>query len=215
MSHLTWTKYFEHRINRRLELFRGQLIHWRGARVGQRFGVGIGTRFLYPTHFTAGDNVTIGDYGYLHCLSEQGVCIGSHSSIDRNLWLHCGGSLQNNGYFELGEFSFIGCNAVIGAGGGICIGNHVLIGQTVNIHSENHQFKDASKRIDEQSVSYQGVVIEDDVWIGSKATILDGVIVGQGAVIGAGTVVTKSIPAYAIAVGVPARVIGTRGKNKS
>ena len=102
----------------------------------------------------------------------------------------------------------------MGAGGGIRIGNHVLIGQCVNIHAENHQFNDQNLRINQQGVSYQGVVIEDDVWVGSKATILDGVTIGQGAVIGAGSIVTRSIPPYSIAVGSPARVIGTRGEKK-
>jgi len=81
--------------------------------------------------------------------------------------------------------------------------------------TENHNFRDSTRLIREQGVTYKGIVIEDDVWIGSKATIVDGVTIGQGAVIGAGSVVTKSIPAYAIAVGVPARVIGTRGEDRS
>jgi acetyltransferase-like isoleucine patch superfamily enzyme len=100
---------------------------------------------------------------------------------------------------------------VIGAGGGIVIGSHVLIGQCVNIHAESHVFVEISKHIGEHGVSYHGVVIEDDVWIGSRVTILDGVTIGHGAVIGGGAVVTRSIPVYAIAVGVPARVIGIRG----
>ena len=74
----------------------------------------------------------------------------------------------------LGEHSYIGCNAVIGAGGGIRIGNNVLIGQSVNIHAERHVYADAQRLIREQGVTYQGVVVEDDVWIGSRVTILDG-----------------------------------------
>lgn len=169
---------------------------------------------LFPACFQADDDVTILDHSYLHCLSVRGVKFGSHTSIDRNLWLHCGGRPDNyaHGWVEIGDHSFIGCNAVLGAGGGIRIGSHVLIGQNVNIHAENHRFADSSRLIREQGVNYEGVVVEDDVWIGSKATILDGVTVGQGAVIGAGSVVTKSIPPYAIAVGVPAKVVGMRGK---
>jgi acetyltransferase-like isoleucine patch superfamily enzyme len=111
----------------------------------------------------------------------------------------------------MGDLSYIGCNAVLGAGGGgIQIGKNVLIGQGVSIHSENHNFKDAHQLIREQGISHKGVVIGDDVWIGSKSVILDGVTIGTGAVIGAGSVVTRSIPAYSLAVGVPAKVIGTR-----
>ncbi len=211
-----WLDQKAQNFERKLQLLRGHLARWRGARVGRRFGLGRGVRLLYPTCFTAGDEVTIEEYSYLHCLSRRGVFIGNHTSIDRNLWLHCGGTRKNNphGFFQIGDESFIGCNAVIGAGGGIRIGSHVCIGQSVNIHAENHCFTASNHLIIEQGVSYQGITIEDDVWIGSKVTILDGVTIGQGAVIGAGAVVTESIPPYAIAVGVPARVIGTRKEEK-
>jgi acetyltransferase-like isoleucine patch superfamily enzyme len=202
----------DHRIERRRELWRGRLAQLRGASVGVRFGLGPDVRIEYPRCLYAGDDVTICAHAYLHCLSRRGVRIGSHSSIERNMWLHCGGTLEDHahGFFEIGEWSFVGCNAVMGAGGGIRIGNNVLIGQCVNIHAENHRFADASRPIREQGVTYQGVVVQDDVWIGSKATILDGVTIGQGAVIGAGAVVTNSVPPFAIVAGVPARVIGSR-----
>jgi len=209
----SWLDRQEQYIERKRELLRGNLICWRGARVGKRFGLGQGVRFCYVTCFTAGDDVKIGDFSYLHCLSERGVSIGTNTSIDRNLWLHCGGKENNlgHGYLEIGGYSFIGCNAVLGAGGGIRIGNHVQIGQCVNMHAENHRFADADHLIKEQGVTYQGILIEDDVWIGSKVTILDGVTIGKGAVVGAGAVVSRSVPPYSIAVGIPARVIGTRG----
>ena len=209
---ITWLDRQLGRLNRKLELWRGQIVRWRGAHAGQRFGLGWNVRIEYPHCLSVGDDVSIEDNSYLHCLSERGVKIGSHSSIDRNLWLHCGGTPDNydHGYFEIGNYSYIGCNGVMGAGGGVRIGDHVLIGQGVSIHAESHVFAEVNKRIDEQGVIFRGVVVEDDVWIGSRATILDGVTIGQGAVIGAGAVVTTSIPAYAIAVGVPARVIGTR-----
>jgi len=199
-------------LDRKLELVRGSYLRCRGAQVGANFGFGRYTRFLYPTCFTAGDDVTIGEFSYLDCLSNQGVKIGYHTSIDRNLWLSCGGvKAEGSGFFHLGNYSYIGCNAVIGAGGGgIKIGNNVLIGQSVNIHSERHVFKDTSLPIRAQGISYQGIVIEDDVWIGSKVTILDGVVIGIGAVIGAGAVVTNSIPPYSIAVGMPAKVVRLR-----
>lgn len=199
---------------RRQELLRGRWLRQRGASAGQRFGVGPNLRILYPECLVIGDDVTIEGPGYLHCLSQRGVRIGSHTSIARNLWLHCGGTPEDraHGFFEIGDHSFIGCYAVLGAGGGIRIGSHVLIGQNVNIHAENHIFADRQRLINEQGVSYEGVVIEDDVWIGSKVTILDGVTIGRGAVVGAGAVVTRPVPAYTIAAGVPARVIGYRGE---
>jgi acetyltransferase-like isoleucine patch superfamily enzyme len=202
----------ERRIDRRLELFRGYLQKIHGATVGKYFGVGAGTRIYAPFCLCIGDYVSLGEYSSLHCLSNAGVRIGSHTSIDRNLWLHCGGTSRPNehGFFSIGDYSYIGCNAVLGAGGGITIGSHVLIGQCVNIHSENHIFADPTRLIQEQGVSYQGVTIEDDVWVGSKATILDGVTIGKGAVIAAGAVVTRPVPPYTVVGGVPAKVIKTR-----
>ena len=204
----------ERRFRRRMELIRGRWKAIKGVRVGKRFGLGADVVVMFPRCLIVGDDVSIEGPAYLHCLSNKGVQIGSHSSIDRNCWLHCGGSIydHDHGFFSIGENSFIGCNAVIGAGGGIQIGNHVLIGQSVNLHAENHNFANPDLRIDQQGVSYQGIKIEDDVWIGSKVTILDGVHIGKGVVIAAGAVVTKSIPDYAIAVGVPAKIVGSRKK---
>jgi acetyltransferase-like isoleucine patch superfamily enzyme len=164
-------------------------------------------RILYPSGFSAGSDVTIGEYAYVHNGTDRGVTIGSHCSIDRNVWLHCG----ETGFFSMGDYSYIGCNAVIGAGGGgIRIGSNVLIGQGVSMHSEKHLYEAADQLIRLQGVSFQGIEIGDDVWIGSRVVILDGVTIGTGAVVGAGSVVTRSIPAYRVAVGAPAKVIGSR-----
>lgn len=208
---------WERRIIRRMQLLRGRIACLRGARAGIRFGLGPAVRILYPHCLTVEDDVTIEGTAYLHCLSERGVYIGSHTSIGPYLWLHCGGTEEgyDQGYFEIGRHSFIGANAVLGAGGGIHIGNHVLVGQCVNIHAENHNFADRSRTIREQGVVRAEVVIEDDVWIGSKATVLAGVRVGRGAVIGAGAVATRSVPPYAVVVGIPARILRYRGEGNS
>lgn len=165
---------------------------------------------LFPACVQAGDDVTIMDYSYLHCLSVRGVKFGSHTSIDRNLWLSCGVVPGNEGYFEIGDHSYIGPNAVLAAGGPIVVGSHVQMGPNVSITAENHVFSDPARRINQQGVSHQGITIEDDCWIGGSVTILDGVRIGCGSVIGAGAVVTRDIPPFSIAVGVPARVVRSR-----
>ncbi len=207
-----WLERQTRRIERRLQLLRGHMLGLRGAHLGSNFGLGRGAKVEYPHCLYTGDQITIEDYAYMHCLSEHGVHISSFTSIDRNLWLHCGGRPGDcgNGFFEIGEHSYIGCNAVIGAGGGIRIGNYVLVGQSVNMHAEQHRFADTNRLICEQGVSYRSLVIEDDVWVGSKVTILTGVTIGRGAVIGAGSVVTRDIAPYSVAVGVPAKVIRSR-----
>lgn len=205
------------RLRRKAELLRGAYWRWRGVTAGIRFGIGRGVRILYPEYLTVGDDVTIEDYGYLHCLSAEGVRIGSHTSIDRNLWLRCGSTIPGaeTGFLEIGDHCFVGCNAVLGAGGGIRIGDNVLIGQSVNMHAEQHIYADPDRPIREQGVEYRGIIVESDVWIGSRATILDGVTIGAGAIVAAGAVVTRSVAPLAIVAGVPARVIGHRGTESS
>lgn len=209
-----WDK-VRRRLLRRAELLRGWWLCKQGATAGARFGLGANLTVLYPACLTVGNDVTIEGPGYLHCLSERGVRIGEQTSIARNVWLHCGGVAGNcgHGFFSIGHHSFIGPNAVIGAGGGIAIGNNVLFGPNVIVSSENHHFDDRNKLIREQGVYNQGVVIEDDSWIASKAVILDGVTIGQGAIIAAGAVVTKDVAPYSIVAGVPARFIRMRGSS--
>lgn len=95
-------------------------------------------------------------------------------------------------------------------GGLISIGNGVRIAPHVMIFANNHIFTDTDTPIFEQDVAEAPIVIEDDVWIAGKVMITAGVRIGHGSVIGAGAVVTKDIPAWSVAVGVPAQVIKTR-----
>lgn len=103
------------------------------------------------------------------------------------------------------EFDWIDGN------GGIEIGDYVRIGPHVSVISFEHVFSDPEIPIKLQGKSLKKIVIEDDVWIGAGSKILGGVTIGKGSVIGAGSVVTKNIPPYSIAVGNPARIIRKRG----
>ncbi len=90
----------------------------------------------------------------------------------------------------------------------IIIEDFALIGSGVHLYVSNHKYSDASLPIYYQGHSeVKPVVIKKGCWIGANAIILPGVTVGVNAVIGAGSVVTKSVPDYAIAVGAPARVV--------
>ena len=91
--------------------------------------------------------------------------------------------------------------------GGITIGNRVLFGPRTQVLAVDHVFSDPERPIMDQGITAQGIVIEDNSWIGAGAIILDGVTVGRGSCIGAGTVLTKSVPPHSLVVGVPGRVI--------
>lgn len=92
----------------------------------------------------------------------------------------------------------------------LTIGSDVGIAHGVTIETESHGFSDASTCIGNQPMTYAEVVIDNDVWIGAKVTILSGVHIGNGAIIGANAVVTKNVDQMTIVAGVPAKVIKYR-----
>lgn len=98
----------------------------------------------------------------------------------------------------------------------IRIGNWVMLGPEVTVRGGNHRFDVVgvpTRRVTNEMKRPEddlGVVIEDDVWIGARAIVLHGVTVGRGSIIAAGAVVTRSIPPYSIAAGVPAQVVRRR-----
>jgi acetyltransferase-like isoleucine patch superfamily enzyme len=114
------------------------------------------------------------------------------------------------GRVEIGELSTIGPYTALYGGGDLVIGRFVRVGPHVAIIAGNHAFKDSERLIIEQGMIQRGIHIEDDVWIGAGARILDGVTLRKGSVVGAGAVVTKSTRPYEVIAGIPARVISRR-----
>ena len=110
---------------------------------------------------------------------------------------------------EIGNNSGIGIRACIN--GPVKIGNDVMMGQEVIIYTTRHNDDRIDVPIREQGMKdVVPVIIEDDVWIGGRVIILPGVTIGKGSIIGAGAIVTKDIPPYCVAVGVPAKVVRHR-----
>lgn len=107
---------------------------------------------------------------------------------------------------SLNEYVFIS------AFGGVEIGDDCRIAHQCSIVSENHGFDRADVPIYRQAKKPARIVIEDDVWLGAGVRVLAGVTIGRGSVVGAGAVVTRDLPAFSIAVGVPAKVVGRRGQ---
>lgn len=112
---------------------------------------------------------------------------------------------------KLGYNVFINRGTYITARGPITIGDNVIIGPGVLINSGMHRYMQQDMLIRDQGHRIQPIHIGNDVWIGANAVIMPGVTLGDGCVVGAGAVVTHSIPANAVAVGVPARIIKARG----
>lgn len=149
------------------------------------------------------------------------ICIGKQSYIRGELLI-----LSKEGSITIGDYCYIGDLTRIWSVKSIIIGNRVLISHNVNIHDSNSHPSSASRRHqqamgifnnghtgDLDDVPSDSIVIEDDVWIGFNSTILKGVRIGRGTIVGANTLITKDIPEYSVVVGNPAVIIKKLEKN--
>ena len=136
---------------------------------------------------------------------ERGIRLGNHVSIMENVLVNA-----NRGHVSIGNNSWLGAGTVVHGNGGVEIGNHVMIASHCAVNTISHHFDRTDIPMSEQGTYCDPVTIEDDVWIGTGAVILQGVRIGRGSIIAAGAVVNRSIPPYSIAMGVPARVTGSR-----
>jgi acetyltransferase-like isoleucine patch superfamily enzyme len=138
--------------------------------------------------------------------NDSHITIGEAACLDRGVDIKC----HDNGYIEIGQGSYLGPYTCIAGPGRITIGQDCLVASHSAIYASNHQFADPAQKIRDQGVMAKGIVIEDDCWLGSGVRVLDGVTIHRGSVIGAGAVVTKDVPPYSVAVGVPAKAIAQR-----
>ena len=144
---------------------------------------------------------------YLHACA-QGIEIGANTYIMHHAELHVY-NFRNipHSRIRIGRNCLISEFNVLRGQGGITIGDNVYTAPLVQMLAVNHVYSDPARPIIEQGITAQGIVIEDDAWIGAGAIILDGVRVGRGAVVAAGAVVTVDVPPHTVVGGVPARVI--------
>lgn len=136
--------------------------------------------------------------------ADAHVTFGERCVLDRGMTVECWGELT------VGSGTVFGHHCTLGAKESVRIGEHCLIADMVSIRDNDHVFDDPSTPYLHQGHVTAPVVIGDNVWLGSKVVVARGVTIGDGAVVGAGAVVTRDIPARAVAVGVPARVIRDR-----
>src|SRR4051794_28596463 len=161
----------------------------------------------HPHKIHLGSNVVVDDLCLLDAKGEsnRGIRIGDGVFVARHSILSC-----KNGDIDLADGANIGFNCEVFSASRVAIGRNVLIAAYTYVIGGDHDFSDPTKTVLEQTRTSAGVTIGDGAWIGAGAKILDGVTVGEGAVIGAGAVVRDPVPASAIAVGIPARIVGTR-----
>ena len=170
-------------------------------------------RILFQRNSLLGKNVSLSKDANIVSPSINQITIGN------NCDLLCHLIVRDQGLLTIGENTTIRSNSYIGCVKRITIGNNVIISNNVHIYDNNNHPTDPLKRLEmtrsgfysslwEWSLSdIAPINIEDNVWIGERSTILKGVTVGQGSIVGCDSVVTKDIPPFCIAAGNPAKVV--------
>lgn len=166
-----------------------------------------GVRLRFADYIRLGRGAYIDQGCYLHAC-PHGIDIGENSIVMHGAVLHVYNfrNLPHAG-IKIGRDSLVGEYSVIRGQGGVTIGDRVYTSPFTQIIAVNHIFDDPDRPFVEQGITAQGIVIEDDVWLGAGAVITDGVCVGKGSIVAAGAVVTKDVPAHTVVAGVPARPI--------
>ena len=167
----------------------------------------------FSKYATCGQNLKVSSMAGCDSIDRGSIKIGNSCDIGARL------SAKKGARIVIGDRTTIR-GGLVGAAVSITIGDDVIISNSVHIYDNNNHPTDPKLRLEmTQSGSFYGplwawersskapVVIEDNVWIGDRSTILKGVTIGKGSVIGCDSVVTKSIPPYSVACGNPAKVV--------
>ncbi|MGW8251727.1 MAG: DapH/DapD/GlmU-related protein [Anaerolineales bacterium] len=166
-------------------------------------------RLRYANHIRLGHGAYLDENVYIHAC-PKGVEIGAGTLVMHGAVLHVYNFRDlPHAFIRIGRDSLVGEYSVIRGQGGVTIGDRVYTSPGTQVIAVNHVFDDPSRPFIEQGITAEGIVIEDDVWLGSNCVITDGVRVGRGAVVAAGAVVTKDVPPHTVVGGVPAKVIRT------
>ncbi len=134
------------------------------------------------------------------------VTVGQRCQFETDVWIKL---VEPTAQVCVGDFTFFGRGVELDASESITIGDHVLLAPGVFITDHSHNIA-TEEHIGSQGCTADPVVIEDDVWIGVNSIVLPGVRIGTGAIVGAGAVVSRDVPANAIVAGVPARLLRFR-----
>lgn len=182
------------------------------AKVGRGTIIGPYVTLRCPGQISLGDNNFIDSQAVLDAKgSRSQIHLGNAVLVGKNTVFSC-----SEATIAVGDDVSIGPHCYIRAGiGSVKLGSYLTIGSHTVIISGNPDYKRLDIPMKQQVGSTEGIIIGDDVWIGVGVRITDGVTIGNGSVIGAGAVVIEDVPDYAIAAGVPARIIGTRNEIKS
>lgn len=164
-------------------------------------------RLRFADNIRLGRGVYLDQNVYLHAC-PKGIEIGQNTIVMHGAVIHVYNfrDLPNAG-IRIGQDCLIGEYSIVRGQGGVRIGNRVYTSPFTQIIAVNHVFNDPNKPFIEQGITAEGIVIDDDVWLGAGSIITDGVHIGKGAVVAAGAVVTENVPEHTVVGGVPAKPI--------
>jgi acetyltransferase-like isoleucine patch superfamily enzyme len=188
-------------------VLRRTMYPWLLGSCGRNVVFGQNVVLRHPHKIHIGNDVIVDD----NCLidakgeSNRGIRIGDGVFIGRNTILSC-----KNGDIDLADGANLGFNCEVFSASRVTIGARVLMAAYSYVIGGDHDFSDTARPVLDQARTSAGVTIGEGVWMGAGAKILDGVAIGAHAVVGAGAVVKDDVPPYAVAVGMPARVVSTR-----
>lgn len=176
-------------------------------KVGKRVNFGKSVTIRHPHKISIEDDVAIDDYCVLDAkgLENDGIYISKNVFIGRGSILSC-----KNGDIILEKNVNIGFNSEIFSGSKVVVGENTLIAAYVYIIGGGHDYSRVDIPITEQEKISHGIKIERNCWIGAGVKVFDNVTIGEDTIIGAEAVVSKDIPAFSIAAGIPARVVKSR-----
>jgi acetyltransferase-like isoleucine patch superfamily enzyme len=140
----------------------------------------------------------------LEALRERRLQVGAGTLFEPNVWITAPGDAR----VQIGEGSFLNLNVMVAAVELVEIGDHCMFANGCFVSDGNHRFEDLDKPVTWQGFTSKGPTrIGDNVWCGANVVITSGVTVGERCVIGANSVVTRDLPPFSIAAGIPAKVI--------
>jgi len=188
---------------KRAEYYQGKLRH-----MGKNVKIGCGVKMLNPQYVSLDDGVVIDDHCALMARSEKGITIADGATLKYGVYLD---TETKDGYIAIGKRVYVGTGCCLHGHQGLEIGDESLLAQNITITPYSHKFEDPLKTIISQGGFTRKVSIGRDCYLGMNVSVLWSGDIGDGSVIGSGSVVVKPIPPCSIAVGVPAKVIRKRG----
>jgi len=179
--------------------------------MGRGVAIGANVAIRHPGKIHIGDNVVIDDNCVIDAkgVSNKGILIGNGVFVGRGTILTC-----HNGDIVLEDNVNIGFNCVISSLSSIVIKKNHLMAAFCYLVGGDHESDRTDVPVLFQGRTSKGIMIDENVWLGAGVTVLDGVRIGRDCIIGAGAVVSKDVPEFFVAAGLPAKPMWDRRKGK-